>query len=100
MRLGDHDYEKEGETEFSIDIYVVKQWQHARYDEETTDRDIGLLYLKESIKFSKYGGTIIPICLPTEHLKYYNLVATVAGWGVHVSGKYIATLKPSQMGVA
>ena len=67
-------------------IYVPKQWQHKGYNEKTTDKDIGLMYLNESIRFSQYFGKIIPICLPTEHLKYYNMIATVAGWGVHVSG--------------
>ena len=81
VRLGDHNYEKEGETKFVVDIEVVKQWGH---DDDGTDKDIGLMYLKESIKFRKYDGTIVPVCLPTEHLKYYNLVATVAGWGMHV----------------
>ena len=48
----------EGETEFAVDHYVVEQWQHAQYDEDTTDKDIGLLRLEESIQFSKYKGTI------------------------------------------
>ena len=84
MCLGDHDYEREGETKFAVDIYVVRQWKHEGYKDCCEDKDIGLLYLDESIKFSKYKGTIVPVCLPTEHLKYYNLDVTVAGWGMHV----------------
>ena len=68
VRLGDHDVEKEGETEHVVTIYVVKQFGHAKYDESNTDKDMGLMLLKESIKFSKYAGTIVPVCLPTEHV--------------------------------
>jgi secreted trypsin-like serine protease len=85
VRLGDHDYEKEGETKHVVTIEVVKQIGHKGYNEDTTDKDIGLMYLKESIKFGKYDGTIVPVCLPTEHLKYYSLTATVAGWGMYVN---------------
>ena len=53
-------------------------------NEISFDKNIGLLYLYKSIKFSNYEGTIVPVCLPTEHLKYYNMEATVAGWGIHV----------------
>ena len=87
-RLGDHDVEKEGETEHVVTIYVVKQFGHAKYHESKTDTDIGLMLLKDSIQFYKYQGTIVPVCLPTEHLKYYGLTATVAGWGMHVSQTY------------
>ena len=82
VRLGDHDYEKDGETKYALDIYVVKQWKHEGYKD--CFEDLGLLYLDESIKFSKYKATTFPVCLPTEHLKYYNLDVTVAGWGMHV----------------
>ena len=77
VRLGDHDYEQEGETKFAVDIFVAKQWMHAGFDWDTFDKDIGLLYLDKSIQFSKYEGTIVPVCLPTEHLKYYNMEATI-----------------------
>ena len=58
MRLGDHDYKQEGDTEFSVDHYVMDQWQHPQYNEDTTDMDIGLLHLADRIQFSKYKGTI------------------------------------------
>ena len=53
-----HAGEQEGETEFAVDHYVIDQWQHPLYNEDTTDTDIGLLYLADSIEFSKYKGTI------------------------------------------
>ena len=43
VRLGDHDYEREGETKFAVDIYVVKQWKHEGYKDCCEDKDIGLL---------------------------------------------------------
>ena len=85
VRLGDHDYEQEGEAKHEVTIEVVKQEKHRDYRDDGEDKDIGLLKLKESIKFNQYEGTIVPICLPIEHLKYYDVVATVAGWGLHVN---------------
>ena len=84
-RLGDHDVEKEGETEHALTIEVVKQIGHSKYNEDNDDKDIGLMLLKESIRFSDYAGKIAPVCLPTEYKKYYGRTATVAGWGDHVS---------------
>ena len=85
VRLGDHDLEKEGETEHAHTFEVVRQIGHSEYNDATDDRDIGLMKLKESIKFSEYGGKVAPVCLPAAYFKYYGLTATVAGWGAHVS---------------
>ena len=63
----------------AVTIEVEKQIGHKGYNEDTTDKDIGLMYLKESIKFSKYDGTIVPVCLPTEHLKYYRIIHSFIG---------------------
>jgi secreted trypsin-like serine protease len=39
VRLGDHDYEKDGETKYAVDIYVVKQWKHEGYKDCCEDKD-------------------------------------------------------------
>jgi len=55
---------------------------HRKYDEITTANDIALLKLEGKIDFSLYGGTVAPICLPTQAETYYGEKVIVAGWGL------------------
>ena len=55
---------------------------HRLYDEVTTANDIALLKLEKSIDFSKYGGTVAPICLPSTADTYYGEKVIAAGWGL------------------
>ena len=41
-----------------------------------------MLELEDRINFSKYKGTVTPICLPEAPMKYYDKQVTVAGWGL------------------
>ena len=38
--------------------------------------------MEEKIDFSKYKGTVTPICLPEAPRKYYGKQVTVSGWGL------------------
>ena len=48
--------------------------------------DIALLKLEKRINFSKFEGTVAPICLPSESRTYYREKVTVAGWGLLSDG--------------
>ena len=43
VRLGDHDLEKEGETEHAHTFEVVRQIGHSEYNDATDDRDIDMI---------------------------------------------------------
>ena len=74
VRVGDHDNSDPGDTDYDKiqTIKVKKVVVHRMYDHETTVNDIALLRLEKRLDFSKYGGTVSPICLPTEATTYYG----------------------------
>ena len=76
-------------TTISID-YFFKDMTYdkivSRYDPETTNNDIALLKLEKKIDFSKYDGTVAPVCLPDAPRKYYDKDVTVSGWGLLEDG--------------
>ncbi|XP_031634374.1 melanization protease 1-like [Contarinia nasturtii] len=93
VRLGEWDTrydldEQDGQTADPVqDIHVEERFMHQNYDRNSHENDIALLYLKQSVKDSRW---IIPICLPTlEDLvnKNYNGESmAVAGWGEKEDG--------------
>ena len=84
VRVGDHDNSDPGDTDYHhIQTFKVKKIVvHRKYDERTTANDIALLKLEGRIDFSQYGGTVAPICLPTQADTYYGEKVIVAGWGL------------------
>ena len=74
VRVGDHDNSDQGDTDYDNiqTIKVKKVLVHRMYNHETTVNDIALLRLERRLDFSKYGGTVSPICLPTEASTYYG----------------------------
>ena len=43
---------------------------HPKYDPATTNNDVALLKLKDKIDFSKFDGTVAPICIPQQLRAY------------------------------
>ena len=102
VRVGDHDNADEGDTKlaetFKVESFVyhkkysdkndnkIETLAITRYDPETTNNDIALLKLEKKIDFSKYGGTVSPVCLPEAPRKYYGKSVTVSGWGLLEDG--------------
>ena len=43
---------------------------HPKYDPGTTNNDVALLKLKDKIDFSKFDGTVAPICIPQQLRAY------------------------------
>lgn len=88
VRVGDHDNSDQGDTDYDNiqTIKVKKVLVHRMYNHETTVNDIALLRLERRLDFSKYGGTVSPICLPTEASTYYGEKVIVAGWGLLSDG--------------
>ena len=74
VRVGDHDNSDQADTDYDKiqTIKVKKVLVHRMYNHETTVNDIALLKLEKRLDFSKYGGTVSPICLPTEATTYYG----------------------------
>ena len=44
---------------------------HPKYDHVSTNNDVALLKLKDKIDFTKFDGTVAPICIP-EALRSYT----------------------------
>jgi len=86
VRVGDHDNADEGDTKLAETFKVESFVYHKKYDPETTNNDIALLKLEKKIDFSKYGGTVSPVCLPEAPRKYYGKSVTVSGWGLLEDG--------------
>ena len=65
-----------------VTVYTERKYSsmlksdHKNYDVDTTNNDIALLKLKTKIDFSKYGGTVSPVCLPAAPRKYYGKEAS------------------------
>ena len=53
-------------------IPVERVIKRSDYDSDKVNNDIALLRLEKRLDFSKYGGTVSPICLPTEATTYYG----------------------------
>jgi len=90
INIGDHDVTDSSDTNNEI-IQASKIVVHSGYDESTTSNDIALIKLKTSINFSKFKGTVRPVCLPEGPMKYYGEQVKVAGWGLLEDGGKAAT---------
>ena len=82
-RVGDHDVEKEENSE---QIIPIRQWINhenaAPYqcEKNAMKWDYSIVVLQHSITFNRF---VKPICLPaTPDSSYFNKIALVAGWGM------------------
>ena len=77
VRLGEYDFENEGETESSTyDLASMKM--HEQYDPQTFENDIAILTLDRNVIFSK---SVQAACLPDSDFDYTGTRGTVTGWG-------------------
>ena len=78
MRLGEYDFENEGETESSTyDLASMKM--HENYNPKTFENDIAVLTLNRNVVLSK---SVQPACLPSSStFDYTGTRGTVTGWG-------------------
>lgn len=77
VRLGEYDFENEGETEASTyDLASMKM--HEQYDPQTFENDIAVLTLDRNVIFSK---SVQAACLPDSDFDYTGTRGTVTGWG-------------------
>ena len=59
-RIGEHNLDQTGETELGErNLKVANILVHEKYDEETLDNDIALLYLEEPVDLTVFT----PVCL-------------------------------------
>jgi len=86
VRVGDHDNADKDDTKMAETFKVESFVYHKKYDTKTTNNDIALLKLEKKIDFSKYDGTVSPVCLPEAPRKYYGKSVTVSGWGLLEDG--------------
>ena len=75
-------------TSFIINVKTIKQ--HPDYNSSTTENDISVLELEETVDLTSHPH-IKPICLPAQDTTYANRAATVAGWGTFSSGGSLAS---------
>lgn len=89
VRVGDHDNSDPDDTDFhKKQTFKVKRIViHPKYDPGTTNNDVALLKLKDKIDFSKFDGTVAPICIPQQLRAYTGQTVTVAGWGALGEGE-------------
>lgn len=78
--LGEHSQTTSEGTE--VEIEVGRVVVHDRYDPDTTDFDIALLYIDAPLKLS---CNVRPICLPSEDCEI-NTLCVATGWGTQTSG--------------
>ena len=112
VRVGDHDNSVDGDTEyaetFKVESFIyhkkykkqkleknIKLFIH-RYDPDTTNNDIALLKLSKKIDFSKYDGTVTPVCLPQAPKKYYGKQVWSVFWVVLFCTKQLILLGDSR----
>ncbi|CAJ0952617.1 unnamed protein product, partial [Ranitomeya imitator] len=85
-------------TDNRQEIKVASHRIHTKYSKDTTDNDIALLKLEETIKFCKH---ILPICIPQKDFAESVLIprvpGTVGGW--KLASEYMETM-PVQFSVA
>lgn len=61
VRLGEHDFDRTGETNHR-DFRIANVKQHEEYDTQTNENDIAIITLNGRADF---GISIRPICLPS-----------------------------------
>ena len=78
VRIGDTSLDEEFEaTSFTVKVASIKQ--HPNFDSETSQNDIAILELAESVSLTDYPN-IKPICLP-EAGALFEGEAIMSGWG-------------------
>ena len=75
MKLGEYDFEKEGETEDQT-FSVLSMKNHENYNDVTYENDIAIIKLDRAATLSK---SVWPICLPPASERFTNRRAFVIG---------------------
>jgi len=90
VKLGEYDFEKEGETEDQT-FSVLSMKNHENYNDVTYENDIAIIKLDRAATLSK---SVWPICLPPASERFTNRRAFVIGWGtIYFGGPVSNTLQ-------
>lgn len=100
VRLGEHDLNSNTEANH-VDINVIKNVRHPKYDKRDGHSDIALLYLEREVQFSV---AITPVCIPfsaaLRNKSYVGFNPFVVGWGkTQEGGKSAEVLQELQIPV-
>lgn len=91
VKLGAHNLDTEEST---VRIYEVEQGiAYPEYENQFVYHDIGLLKLKQNVKFNI---NIRPICLPTDTTKQHDQIWAI-GWGNYKGASYEGVLQKLQL---
>nr|ATU82485.1 venom S1 protease with CUB domain 7 [Lethocerus distinctifemur] len=78
VTVGDHDWTKDNETNYTKSIDVIHMELHSGYAGNEPNFDIAILVLLEKIEFNRFVG---PACLPNRQLHLEGEQVKVIGWG-------------------
>ena len=75
VRLGEHHLYRDDDFSKPIELKALEVKQHSKFQRHGFFNDIGLIRLKEKVRFS---SDISPICLPTIKERTKNLIGYMA----------------------
>ncbi|GAB1862293.1 trypsin [Camponotus japonicus] len=87
VRILEHDWNSTNESK-TQDFKVEKTIKHSGYSTVNYDNDIGLIKLKEPIKFQ---GPMRPACLPEQGKTFAGEKGIVTGWGATKEGGSVSS---------